>query len=104
MASGTALSGARLQDYLRQVETRLRSGDLAAAMRLADEAVASGAEHTHLLTLAAQHQLQSSQAERALDLARRARALSPRNVDVLNTVGNALRALGRHREALKLYD
>lgn len=82
----------------------MRGGDTAGAMRLSDEAVARGCEHAHLLTLAAYHQINSGAPEQALAFAMRARALSPRHVDVLNAVGNCLVRLQRHREAVDAFD
>jgi Tfp pilus assembly protein PilF len=95
---------AQLQTYLRSVEGLLRSGDMPNAMRLSHEAVAKGCEHAHLLTLASYHQLNSGALQQALDLAVRARALAPRNIDVLNAVGNCLTRLQRHRESVEAFD
>jgi Tfp pilus assembly protein PilF len=99
-----ASSNAQLQRYLRDVEAALRSNDMAKATRLSDEAVAMGFEHSNLLVLAAHHQLGAGAADRALAIAMRARAASPRNVDVLNVLGLSLTALKRGREAIAAYD
>ena len=102
--SGTAISGTELQRALREAERLLRAGNLPAAMRLADEAVGNGAVHPNLLVLAAYHQRDTGNGQRALALAEQARQISPRDVDVLNALGNCLVHLGRCREALKPFD
>jgi len=99
-----ASSNAQLQSYLRGVESLLRGGDMPGAMRLSDEAVAKGCEHAHLLTLAAYHRINTGAPDQALAFAMRARALSPRHVDVLNAVGNCLVSLQRHREAVDVFE
>jgi tetratricopeptide (TPR) repeat protein len=99
-----ASSNAQLQEYLREVEKALRAHDTAGALRLSTEAVAKGHEHSHLLVLAAHQQLASGTLDRALELATRARALAPRNVDVLNVLGLSLARLNRGREAIPVFD
>ncbi len=82
----------------------LRRQDMTLAMRLSDEAVAKGLEHSHLLVLAAHHQLSVGAPHRAFELATQARANSPRDIDVLNVAGLSLARLGRMREAVATYD
>jgi tetratricopeptide (TPR) repeat protein len=100
----TAASSPGLQQTLRSVESALRSGDTELALRLSSEATDKGLEHSHLLTLAAHHQLALNAPARALEMAMRARDLAPRNVDVLNVVGLSLSRLGRLREAVDSYE
>ena len=89
---------------MRDVESALRAGDLAGAMRMSDDAVAQGFEHSNLLVLSAHHQLAVGYPQKAFELASRARASAPRSVDVLNVVGLSLVRLGRAREAVTAYD
>lgn len=105
MTMTTKASGkTQLEAYLRDVQAALRAGNTLQAMRLADDAVGSGLEHSHLLVLAAHRQLTEGAPEKALAFATRARADAPRNVDVLNVVGLSLVRLGRVREAVTAYD
>jgi tetratricopeptide (TPR) repeat protein len=99
-----AFSNAQLQVYLRDVQEALRAQDMTKALRLSDEAVAKGFEHTNLLVLAAHHQLNFGTIGRAVELATRARELAPRSVDALNALGLSLARQGRGREALPIFD
>jgi len=103
-ANSTVAGSPALQDRLRSIAEALRRGDGAGAMRLAAAAVAQGQEHPQLLTLAAHEALGQREGARALALAERATALAPRNADALNTLGLALSAAGRPREAVKAFD
>lgn len=100
----SASSQTQLQTYLRAVEQALRNGDAARAMNLSDEAVTKGFEHSHLLVLAAHHQLAIGAVERALNMAMRAKEASPRNVDALNVAGLALARAGKSKEAIRVFD
>ncbi len=104
MKDSSAPADAQLQTYLRGAEKALRDQDLPLAMRLADEAVGKGFEHSHLFVLAAHHHLNSGTLNRALEIATRARAEYPRNIDVLNVLGLSLARLNRGREALPIFD
>jgi tetratricopeptide (TPR) repeat protein len=102
--SAGAASGAELQRYLQGVERALRASDMETAIRLSDEAIGKGLEHSHLLALAAYRQMALGAGDRALVFASRARELSPRNVDVLNALGLSYVHLKRHREAVEAFD
>jgi tetratricopeptide (TPR) repeat protein len=108
MRTDSILSPARsavgLQQCVRAVQALARSGDMKNAIRLAGEAVRSGAEDATLLALAAYEQIDGGAYERALDYATRARDLSPRNADALNAAGLALTRLNRPGEALTVFD
>ncbi len=86
------------------VEAALRGGDLAAAMRLSDEAVTAGAEHPTLLSLAGLKRMGAGDHEGALPPLQRARELSPRHVGTLDALGQCLAQLERGREALAMFD
>src|SRR5580698_4160922 len=101
--SAGAASGAELQRYLQSVERALRVSDMETAIRLSDEAVGKGHEHSHLLALAAYRQMALGAADRALVFAIRARELSPRNVDVLNALGLSYVHLKCYREAVEAF-
>jgi tetratricopeptide (TPR) repeat protein len=102
--SSSGQPSAQLQLYLREADAALKANDTERALRVADEATSQGLEHPNLLTLAAHRRMQTGDDESALGLLTRARALTPRNVDVLNTLGYCLVRLGRAREALPLFD
>jgi tetratricopeptide (TPR) repeat protein len=101
---GTSSPQSRLQSCLSTVQSALRAGDLLGAMKLSDKAVSDGLEHQNLLVLAAHYQLTTGSPERACELARRARALAPRDIDVLNVLGQSLLRLGRARDSLQVFD
>jgi Tfp pilus assembly protein PilF len=93
----------RLQSYTRAVEQLLSTGDTLRAAQTAADAVEKGCESATLLSLAALHWLNRRQTIRALDFAEKARALAPRNAEVLNMLGMALVSAGRPREAVAVY-
>ncbi len=87
-----------------KVETALRGGDMAGAMRLSDEAVTAGAEHPTLLSLAGLRRMNMGQDDSALPLLQRARELAPRHVGVLDALGQCLTRLDRARDAVAVFD
>ncbi len=94
----------QLQDYLKAIDAAVRAGDMRRAMRLSDEAANGGFEHPNIFILAAYHNLNLNQFNKALDYATRARDLAPRNVDALNALGCSLTKLDRTREAIAVFD
>lgn len=94
----------QLQNYLREVSDALRANDMERALRVADAAISDGHEHPNLLVLASHSRMNGGDNERALELALRARALTPRSADVLNVQGLCLIKLERPREALAAFD
>ena len=89
---------------LRQVDIAVRAGDLAGAAVLAERALALGLEHPGLLNLAAHQCVEKGQLQRAVDLLGRARKMAPRDVHVLNTLGIALKRMGRRDAAGEAFD
>jgi Flp pilus assembly protein TadD len=89
---------------LRQIDAAVRSGNLGAAVELAERGLASGIEHPGLLNLAAHACVERGQFERAVDLLCRARKLAPRDVHVLNTLGIALKRMGRLNDAVEAFE
>ncbi len=102
--SSSGQTSAQLQLYLRETDAALRANDTDRALRLADEATTKGIEHPNLLTLAAHRHMRAGDDESALTLLNRARALAPRNADVLNALGICLVKRGQAREALTVFD
>ena len=94
----------QLQNYLREVSEALRANDMERALRVADAAISDGHEHPNLLVLASHSRMNGGDNERALALALRARALTPRSADVLNAQGLCLIKLERPREAVAVFD
>ena len=95
---------ARRQQWLEQIDAVLRRPDVALAGELSVQALAEGVEHPTLLNLAAQKRYREGRLEDALALLRRARALSPKDPHVLNSLGVCLRALGRPGQAREAYE
>jgi Flp pilus assembly protein TadD len=95
---------ARRQQWLEQIDAVLRRPDMALAAELSVQALAEGVEHPALLNLAAQKSYRDGRLEEAVGLLKRARALSPRDPHVLNSLGVCLRALGRFEQAREAYE
>lgn len=92
------------QQRLMAVQAAIRSGDLPAAGRLAEAALADGIRHPMLLgTLAAAHE-HAGRLEEALALLERMREADPANANVLNGIGRSLLRLDRHADALAAFD
>ncbi len=103
--TGPGLGGRpALQHYLKSIEAALGAGDTERAIRMSAEAAQRGIEHPGMLALAVYRFLDIGQPQQALRYATRARALAPRQSDVLNAFGQTLVKLGRHGEALQAYD
>jgi len=96
--------GPRLQDYLKAAEAAIVAGDAARASRISAEGAERGFEHPGMLALAVYHFLDRGQVNSALRYASRARELAPRQLDVLNALGQTLAKLGRYSEAVAAYD
>lgn len=94
----------RTTQVLRQIEALLRAGNLPQAMLVARDAADGGVAHSSVLVLAAHKELELGQAGKALAHAARAREQAPRSPDALHAEGMALAALGRHKEAVALFD
>jgi tetratricopeptide (TPR) repeat protein len=92
------------EQALHAVDAALRAGARERALAIAENACSNGAEHFVLLTLAAQSEIARGKPDKAIPLALRARSLSPRNDEVLNTLGVAFAAVGRYREALSAFE
>jgi Flp pilus assembly protein TadD len=89
---------------IRAVDEALRAGARERAFAIAEGACSNGAEHFVLLTLAAQGEIARGNPDQAIPLALKARSFSPRNDEVLNTLGVAYAAVGRFREALAAFE
>lgn len=103
-AKSDSTSGNWLAKYLDAVNAALRVSDMAGAMRISEEAVTAGAEHPTLLSLAGLRRMGAGADESALPLLLRAREMAPREVRVLDALGQCLTRLGRAREALLVFD
>ena len=89
---------------MRGIEAAMRSDDTALAISLASEAARTGADHALVLVLAVHGSLGRGAADEALAYALRARALGPRDPQILNAYALALVNCDRAREALAVYD
>lgn len=89
---------------VRRVLETARSGDMDAAMSLAETALAGGLEHPLLFNLAAARHEAEGRLEDALGLLQRANVLDPRDVGVRQALGLVLHRLERHEEALSHFD
>ena len=95
---------ARDQRWLQQVDAALRGSDMAAAARLAEQAMRDGVEHASLLNLVASARYGEGRVEEAVALLKRARTLAPRDPHVLNSLALCLRSQGRFEAAVEAYD
>src|SRR5678815_6063664 len=86
---------------LAAVESALWASDLSKAMGLSDEAIARGATHPTLLGLAGLKRMHAGDNQGALPLLLKARAQTPRHVDLLNALGECYSRLDRPREAVE---
>jgi len=89
---------------LNAVEAALWASDLPKAMGLSDEAIARGATHPTLLGLAGLKRMHAGDNQGALPLLLKARAQTPRHVDLLNALGECYSRLDRPREAVEVFD
>ena len=101
-SSGLSRS-ARTRQWLERVDLTLRSQGLARAAPLALQAVEDGIEHPFLLNLAASVRHGEGRFDDAVDLLNRARSLTPKDANILNSLGICLRALGQTYPALEAY-
>lgn len=86
---------------LAEVEAQIRAGDVGRAVALAEQALAGGLTHPLLLNLRAfKAESQGRIADSLADL-RRAHALAPDDVPVLNAMGLCQTRLGLHAEAVE---
>lgn len=99
----TSSTAARRQQWLARVDANLRSYGVEAAAPVALQALADGVEHPVLLNLAASARYREGRFEEAVQLLKRARALAPKDANLLNSLGICLKALGRTDAALEAY-
>jgi tetratricopeptide (TPR) repeat protein len=88
---------------LRAVHAALTRGDVPAAARLAEDALADGIDHVMVLSLVAGRREEQGRAEEALALLQRAKAVAPEAIGILNAAGLTLHRLGRYQEAAADY-
>ncbi|HVH49307.1 MAG TPA: tetratricopeptide repeat protein, partial [Sphingomicrobium sp.] len=100
---GTSTSGALHQQWLKQIDTALRTQGQPAAAAHAVQAVAAGVDHPAVLNLAAQSHFGDGRIEEAASMLRRARKLAPNDAHVLNSLAICEQALGRVEAALDAY-
>ena len=92
------------EQWLEQVDSALRTGGMDAGSRAALQALADGVEHPLVFNLAASAHYRQGRFDQAAQLLERARALSPNDAHVLNSLGVCQKALGRMDSALQSYD
>lgn len=88
---------------LRAVHGALTSGDVPAAAKLAEDALADGIDHVMVLSLVAGRREEQGRPAEALALLQRARAAAPGAIGILNAIGLTLHRLGRYEEAAADY-
>jgi tetratricopeptide (TPR) repeat protein len=101
MPGATASSASNALD---EVSAAVRAGDLAAARRLAGEALVRGEEHPLLLNLRALDHEEAGRLDAALADLVRAHALAPQDFSILNALGLCLARMGRAEEALGRFE
>ena len=84
---------------LRAVHGALTAGDIAAAGKLAEDALADGIDHPMVLNLVAGRREEQGRLDEALALLRRALAAAPDAIGVMNAVGLVLNRQGRFEAA-----
>jgi Flp pilus assembly protein TadD len=102
--SGIGGSPPQPQDFLRAIDSAMRTGDTGRAMQISAEAAKAGVEQPNVLMLAAYHFLGLNEPDKALLCANRARDIAPRNPDMLNVLGCSLTKLNRIDEALSCFN
>jgi len=90
--------------WLEQVDSALRTYGMDAGARLALQALADGVEHPAVLNLAASARYREGRFDEAAQLLKRARALAPKDPNVLNSLGICLKALRQPEAALQSYN
>ncbi|HYN45630.1 MAG TPA: sulfotransferase [Allosphingosinicella sp.] len=85
---------------LRAVHGALTSGDIAAAGKMAEDALADGIDHVIVLSLVAGRREEEGRLDEALALLRRAKAAAPDAAGILNQVGLCLIRMERWDEAV----
>lgn len=91
------------QRWLEQIDGALRTHGLAAAGRLALDALTDGVEHPAVLNLAASARFGEGRFDEAAQMLKRARVLTPKDANILNSLGVCLKALGQSDAALEAY-
>lgn len=105
MANGSAAEAQIAnEDVLRKIGAAVESSDLRLAFELADEEIARGGAHPALFGARAFWLEQQQRFDDALADFQRARALSPRDVTLLNAIGVCLTRLYRLYEAIDAFD
>ncbi|MEA3014218.1 MAG: hypothetical protein QOD42_2763 [Sphingomonadales bacterium] len=89
---------------LRAVHAALTQGDVPAAARLAEDALADGIDHVMVLSLVAGRREEHGRLEEALALLQRARAAAPEAIGIMNAAGLTFYRLGRYEEAAAEYE
>jgi Flp pilus assembly protein TadD len=95
---------AHRQQWIDKVDAAARAFGAETAGGIALQAIADGVEHAAILNLAALSRYREARFDEAVQLLRRARALSPNDSQILNSLGVCLKALGRLDYALSAYN
>jgi len=88
---------------LRAIHAGLTAGNVAAAAKLAEDALADGIDHVMVLSLVAGRREDEGRFDEALNLLRRARRKAPDAPGILNALGLCLLRMGRWDEAIDAF-
>lgn len=89
---------------LRAIHGALTGGDVAAAGKMAEDALRDGIDHVMVLSLVAGRREEEGRLDEALTLLTRARNAAPQAPGMLNARGLCLNRMGRFAEAIADYD
>jgi tetratricopeptide (TPR) repeat protein len=85
---------------LRAIHGALTAGDIEAAGKMAEDALADGIDHPMVLSFVAGRREAEGRFADSLELLERAKAAAPEATGILNAIGLNLMWLGRHEEAI----
>jgi len=92
------------QIWLERVETAFRTYGVEGGGQIALQALAEGVEDVAVLNLGGLARYSEGRYDEAARLLRKAKALSPKDPHILNSLGASLQASGQPDDALKAYD
>jgi SM-20-related protein len=104
MDDGKAATPRSIADAVGAVSAAIAANDYLLAARLAEEPLSIGLVHPLFFNARAMHAEREGHNDEALALYEQARALTPRDVNLLDAMGLCLTRLSRFQEAIYLFD